>query len=530
MDVDVSPLVVSAPTVASKLPVAVVAEAAASKLPVAAVVEAAVTVAAATASATGASVSTNTASSTTTSFPDFLNGGKRSSSTDNVDKKAPLSKEEQLLNQRKKEQWARNQTKCSIRFDNEKIPKSIVSISGLNINKFVGKMLLNFCRGNNIEIANKKTRKDLVIQQIIKDHTSEGMRKKIGAATTQKSSSTRPTAALLDSTLFRVIIVVTLNKTRQTYLKTCDKLSQKELDAKKGHHKLWEELLSVYEDDTLHELNNLGCYPDEPDGKGGMMNKGATIGADISDEKNQICMAKINPKGMYLMGNDGPATYDNLDVDEFAATIKFINHQYDGIRKKKNKSGNHMSFEEFCGPAKGFLSFYHHKLAEINCKDLWNSAYVQLNGEVFSVSCNGSNANSSRNSSSPTPSDSSQGSKNNWKRQIDDARKAAADSIATKNRAFVAIAAKDQKTKNQIRLGQLESEAHAIDVALNEVRAKIRMNKNDGNDKAKYAHLTQEKRFQKKARIRVESYLIDLKKEMKYVEPAIEDSSDSQID
>ena len=68
-------------------------------------------------------------------------------------------------------------------------------------------------------------------------------------------------------------------------------------------------------------------------------------------------------------------------------------------------------------------------------------------------------------------------------------------------------------------------------MALNEVRAKIRMNKNDGNDKAKYAHLTQEKRFQKKARIRVESYLIDLKKEMKYAEPAIEDSSDcSEID
>ena len=289
----------------------------------------------------------------------------------------------------------------------------------------------------------------------------------------------------------------------------------------------------MHEDDTLHELNNLGCCPDEPDGKGGMTNKGATIGVNMFDEKNQICMAKINPKAMCLMGNDGPATCDNLDVDEFAATMKFINHQHDTIRKQKNESGNHMTFEEFCGPAKGFLTFYHHKLAEINCKDLWNSACVELDGRVFAVSCNGSNGSNGippKTSLSPTPSENSQGS-NKWKRQIDDARKAAACSIASKNEALVEIAAKEQKTKNQIRLGQLETEAHEIDVALNDVRGKIRMCKNDGNDKAMHAHLTQEKRFHKKARARVESHLIDLKKEMKYVEPAIEDSTtDSDAD
>ena len=78
-----------------------------------------------------------TAAATTTSLPDFLVGGKRTSTT--ADSGLVLSKEEQILNQRKKEQWARNQTKRSIRFDSENILKSIVSISGLPLSKFLGK-------------------------------------------------------------------------------------------------------------------------------------------------------------------------------------------------------------------------------------------------------------------------------------------------------------------------------------------------------------------------------------------------------
>jgi hypothetical protein len=86
----------------------------------------------------------------------------------------------------------------------------------------------------------------------------------------------------------------------------------------------------------------------------------------------------------YGYNDDVPSQFDPLNVNEFKMVADFIGFHYNKMRKDKNQSGQHKTFEEFV--SKGWLLFYHHRLVEIGDKDLSQAVYAELPEGAYLVS------------------------------------------------------------------------------------------------------------------------------------------------
>ena len=256
------------------------------------------------------------------------------------------------LNKRKIE-WASKQTMLSVEFNDELT--EVVKIGTRPISDFMLPMLRAFCRRNGIQVPNSASKKQDMIRLIIQHHKNEGLRAAIGSigrdGQRRSAKSTRPLAAKQDGTLFRVIAVLTHPTMKETFLQTVSSYTRSELDSGLGHKEQWQKLTDFYMDKDCEELATLGT------------------------QSRYIA---------YGYNDDVPSHFDPLNINDFKMVVEFIGFHYNKMRKDKNQSGQHKTFEEFV--SKGWLLFYHHRLVEIGDKDLSQAVYAELPEGAFIVS------------------------------------------------------------------------------------------------------------------------------------------------
>ena len=233
---------------------------------------------------------------------------------------------------------------------------TIVSIGGVPIKDWNSHMLPAFCRVLKINIPNKaKTRTDC-INYIVNFKNSGDVREllKTGGkgGGKKKSAQTRPPCAPLEGTLLRAILTVTTAKGKPIYLETNNKLSRDELDIRKGHEQHWGKLASMYNDETITELDSLGV----------------DLHLSYGYESNE------------------PSKFDkDLTGNDLRDIMRYINYWYGKARANKNLSGNHLPFKDF-DFGHGRLYFLQLRLNEMGDTDLLNASYAELAKDVFAVS------------------------------------------------------------------------------------------------------------------------------------------------
>ena len=88
-----------------------------------------------------------------------------------------FSKEDKAILAKRKEEWSRGLSMESVVFSDDL--SSIKEISGRPIEQFVGKMLIQFCRGNGIHVPNNEQSKVNCIKNIIAYKKGDSARGKV---------------------------------------------------------------------------------------------------------------------------------------------------------------------------------------------------------------------------------------------------------------------------------------------------------------------------------------------------------------
>ena len=398
----------------------------------------------------------------------------------------PNPKVEKDLLLKRKEAWAESLNMSQVKFSEDHT--SIESICGAPLKNFKGKMLIKFCRGNNIIVPNGQSTKAHCIQHIINHQKTASLRKKIGEVVRPpKNKATRPIVVTTEGTLYRVVLTITSEGLKETYMKTFGKKDRQQLD--RGglpFSEEWECLSKTYNDITREDLGSLGV--------------------------NAANYA------IFSVDEDEPSTFDELNAQEFASVVAYINYHYDKARKNKNVSGTHTSpFQDFA-QQKGWLVFYNERLEEIGDRDLMAVAYAELPSDSFMVS---------------NRDESKESKVNVSRRRAITNRYEANKSMIQKNNHF-SLYAKDELRKNQEgRMEELNDSVFVLETQIREVVSKkknLKRNR-DTTDvpKEEMEELKQRKRYLVRKLARANANLDMLRKEMNYEEPDVEES-ESQSD
>ena len=369
-----------------------------------------------------------------------------------------------------------------IEYDSNK--SDIVSIAGVPMKKFIGKMLLKFVRTNNIPCPNGQVSKGHCIQHLINHAKNKPAREKIAQSVRGKkrNKGTKPLVVSKDGTLYRVILTITHSTSRTNYIETMKTRSRADIDlANIPHLHQWEEMSKVYNDDTNEYLSILG---------------------------------DIGSKYVFDANDDAPSDFDHLDAQGMYETVDYINFHYSRMRRNKNLSGKNDTDEDminFC-QSKGWLLFYHDKLSEINDKALHDCAFAELPDDVF---CTSSSSSSTDRVSTPSKSPSSLNRRN---RQGLLAKEAADIALEKKQVEIKAIVTTELEARQEQLFEEYTNNFFNFEEQYEEVR-------NDPMNKRKKRHI-------KSKMLRLRSTLDNLKKKMNYKEPNGSDfsSDDSSID
>ena len=330
------------------------------------------------------------------------------------------SAESLKIRNKKQEEWASSLKLEDVVF-NESLTE-IVSIADKPFGIFKSKMLLSFCRGNQITVSNGRTKKQDCVEYIINYKKNGPPRAKVAQSlSSRKNKGTKPACVTMDGTLYRYILTVTQGSSRTTYLQTLKSRTKQDLD--KGQlpfQELWKLLSGAYNDETNQYLKTLG------------------------DVENIYCI---------YANEDEPSNFDYLSDEDMSAVDSYVNHWYGKARRNMGISGQNGHIEDYIF-GKGWLLFYHNKLEETGDTALKDGAYAELPENVFMESTMETNASIS----SSSPSGSS-------KRRLAQMREASELSYTNKNEVVsevAKIALQDKiitlKGKNQKRFESLSDE------------------------------------------------------------------------
>ena len=172
--------------------------------------------------------------------------------------KTKLSSEERKDRNRKQEEWASTCTMEDVKFDDAMA--NVLQIKGVEINKFVNKMLITFCRANGVKIPAGKGKRSFCLDQIVAFKKSEPARKKMAEAITKrKNKGTKPTIVKSEGTFYRAILTILHEQNREIYLRTLGKRTRTCLDGPSiPYNEEWSSLNNFYLDETIKELDIIG--------------------------------------------------------------------------------------------------------------------------------------------------------------------------------------------------------------------------------------------------------------------------------
>ena len=428
-----------------------------------------------------------------------------------------MTNEEKANMEKERVAWARQRKMEEVVYNDE--GTDVVSISGLPLKKFVGKMLISFCRSNNLPVksglGSKKHCVDLIIAHKNGAPVREAIQKGVQG---RKHKGTKPPSVTCEGTIYRVILTILHPKCRDIYLKTLSKRDRKDLDSGKiPHHAEWEVLSKFYCDVSNAQLDTLGS--DEYFVHGG--------------------------------GQDESSVFDDLSSSEFRDVVVYVNYHYDKARKNKSKSGNHSEFSKFI-ENKGWLLFYHNQLKELGDTDLSNAAYAELPSNVFAASSSSSMSFEDEKDGKVSPNQNRRDGKvspNQNRREKTEGRAIAFKSIAEKNHAIAMLSRSEILLNQEKRLEEVEDKLFELNKEYNELKLRASQlkrkmehqlgcsNTNDddyedmkGTRISELKQIKRRKHFLKVKIARNSDSLSQLKKEMNYKEPNVEDSSSSDDD
>ena len=378
------------------------------------------------------------------------------------------------IRNKKQEEWASTLKLEDVVF-NESLTE-IVSIADKPFGIFRSKMLLSFCRGNQITVSNGKTKKSDCVEYILNHKKNGPLRAKVAQSlSSKKNKGTKPACVTMDGTLYRYILTVTQGSSRTTYLQTLKSRTKQDLD--KGQlpfQELWKLLSEAYNDDTNKHLKTLG------------------------DSENIYSI---------YANEDEPSNFDYLSDKDMSAVESYVNHWYGKTRRNMGVSGQNGHIEDYIF-GKGWLLFYHNKLEETGDTALKDGAYAELPKNVFMESTMDTNAGTL----SLSPSGSS-------KRRLAQMREASELSYTNKNEvvsevAKIALQEKivSLKEKNQKRFESSSDEIFELEEKYDSI---------EGLETEK-----KRRKYFKSKIVRLKLALDDLKKDMNYKDPGV-DNSDS---
>ena len=259
--------------------------------------------------------------------------------------------EAQAKAREQKREFAKKCTKDQIVYNQDK--KQIISIAGLQFEKWTVEMLRTFLRSMDVKVGKLNVTKPVLQLQLLQWYNGTAVRDVMSSKKKKKGAkSTKPPAVTQDGTYYRVINTILHPEMKPTYMKTGDVLDRAALDAKIGHKGAWTVLHEFYKNEENFDL--------------GLM----------AEPKFASTYASWNVK------NDTPSKFDKLDIDEFTATVEFVNHHYKLAKRSNEQSGNHDDFQNYV-EGKHWLLFYFAKLLELGDTDLDNLVSPALNDEVF---------------------------------------------------------------------------------------------------------------------------------------------------
>ena len=219
--------------------------------------------------------------------------------------------------------------------------------------KLCVEMLRTFLRSMDVKVGKLNVTKPVLQLQLLQWYNGTAVRDVMSSKKKKKGAkSTKPPAVTQDGTYYRVINTILHPEMKPTYMKTGDVLDRAALDAKIGHKGAWTVLHEFYKNE---EKSDLGL---------------------MAEPKFASTYASWNVK------NDTPSKFDKLDIDEFTATVEFVNHHYKLAKRSNEQSGNHDDFQNYV-EGKHWLLFYFAKLLELGDTDLDNLVSPALNDEVF---------------------------------------------------------------------------------------------------------------------------------------------------
>ena len=410
-----------------------------------------------------------------------------------------LSKDEKLALEKERIAWSKTLTLADVKFNDDMT--DIVDIKGKAIKDFVGKMLISFCRANQVKIRDGEGSKKNCVAKIIAYKKGEPIREKI-AKTIQKrkSKETRPLSVTMEGTLYRVVLTMTHPRCRQAYLRTMSKRSRDDIDTGTlSYQTEWSELKDFYMDDTIDELSTLG---------------------------------EGNKYFGYGAADNAPSLFDPLSEREFSEVTEHINFHYDKVMKNISKSGSHDQFSDFIHK-KGWLLFYNCLLKELNDEHMHQAAFAVLPGGVFQTSSSTHQMDNdlvpcSLNSTSPF-----------GKIQKNEARKLLSNAITDKNIAGALFTKAEMTISQEKRFDELEDrifelqEQHSdLKRAETKLKKKFEEEKYSDEEEIKY-EMTRAKKKRKDIRSKLavaETRMIRLKSEMNLDGSDAESSSSSELD
>lgn len=159
-----------------------------------------------------------------------------------------------------------------------------------------------------------------------------------------KNHATKPTCITEQGTMFRIINTCLCEEGRPSYIETRNAHDRDDTDTRLPNAVEYGKLNKLYHpgEKSIGELSEGGA---------------SLIGHNVS---LQICQ-----------------TYDKLTDDEFKQVADYMHAKYRKARNDKNQSGQHESFNNYCGGI-SWLVYLHAVLERIGDKDLMNCAYAEL--------------------------------------------------------------------------------------------------------------------------------------------------------
>lgn len=192
----------------------------------------------------------------------------------------------------------------------------------------------------------------LLILQFVKGEPMRDLMTKT-ARKPKSSASAHPTCVTKDGTIYRVILSLTCEAGKSSYLATGSRLTRQEIDNKLGHGFSLATNLSIYLDKEHAELKSLG------------------FDCDIFHQ--------------YRISQDISNSYDALNIQEFKTVVNHIQTIYRETVNNNRKSGNHQNFSNYVGHYY-WLMLYRHRVCTTGSPEMQQLAYAELPQPMTSLS------------------------------------------------------------------------------------------------------------------------------------------------